>query len=172
MAGNNVVEFKVTGFDHLAAQLREIPRAMRVRVLRNALAAGARLVRDEARRQAPILQLRNARPGRKPGTVRRAISVRTSKADRKAGDVGVFVNVRPAPGAKFRKGVKVRASQRGANNQNDPYYWRWLEFGSRKLRATPFLRAGSRRLPQALEVFKQQLGRWLDKIKTTGKVTP
>ena len=124
MAANNVVEFKVTGFDHLAAQLREIPRAMRVRVLRNALAAGARLVRDEARRQAPILQLRNARPGRKPGTVRRAISVRTSKADRKAGDVGVFVNVRPAPGAKFRKGVKVRASQRGANNRRLPSWLR------------------------------------------------
>jgi hypothetical protein len=44
--------------------------------------------------------------------------VRTSKADKKDGNVGVFVNVKPA-----------KSGQRGAKSRDDPYYWRWLEFG-------------------------------------------
>ena len=117
---------KVQGIQDLRADLLAIPAKLRVRALRNALAAGARLVQRAARQRAPLLKLttragqRAYRKGyRKPGTVRQAISVRTSKVARRAGDVGVFVNVRPA------KGVLGR----GAKNAKDPFYWRWLEFG-------------------------------------------
>ena len=91
---------QVKGLDELKRKLADVPKALRKRVLRNALAAGAREVRDVAKRNAPVLTLGTSMkaPYRKPGTVRDAIRVRTSKADRKAGDVGVFVNVRPAKG--------------------------------------------------------------------------
>lgn len=107
------------------AELRAVAGKLRVRALRNALAAGARLVQREAQRAAPVLKTTTyggasalRRGVRKIGTVRKAISVRTSKLARKRGDVGVFVNVRPAKGAK-----------RGVKSPNDPFYWRWLEFG-------------------------------------------
>jgi hypothetical protein len=58
-----------------------------------------------------------AAPYRKPGTVRNAIRVRTSKEARRAGNVGVFVNVKP-----LRRGG-------GARSPDDPFYWRFLEFG-------------------------------------------
>lgn len=122
----------VAGLDDLQASLRGVTLALRKRILRNALAAGGRVVRDAARRNAPVLQASVRRRGkivRKPGTLRKAISVRTSKRAARQGNVGVFVNVRPAQGAKVRGGRTVRASQRGADNPDDPYFWRWQEFG-------------------------------------------
>lgn len=178
MAGESV---RIEGLDELKNRLLALPKVMRSRVLRNALTASARVVRDDAKRNAPVLtaDLRQA-PFRKPGTVRDAIRVRTSKRDRRAGDVGVFVNVKPAKGADL-----------GAKSKNDPFYWRWLEFGwnparkgvskaqrrrenragsAKKIAGRKFLTAATSRLGQALGIFQQQLGRWLDKVNATGKV--
>lgn len=121
-------EVELKGFDELAAKLRELPRAMRVKVLRNALSAGARLVRDEAKQAAPVLKPENKTPYRNPGTVRNAIKVRTSKQARRDGDVGVFVNVKPL-NKKAVRAFKAGGGGSGSKNPNDPYYWQWLEFG-------------------------------------------
>ena len=175
---------QIRGFDDLAAKLREIPVALRKRVLRNALAAGGRLVRNEAQRSAPVLSNAAAAPYRTPGTVKRAIAVRTSKISRRSGNVGVFVNVKPAPGAKYKtrttkllglkvkSRTKVRDSQRGAKSKTDPFYWRFLEFGTAKMRAQPFLQAGAKKLPEALQLFKDQVGKWFAKTNASGRVTP
>lgn len=193
MADNTVVQ--LTGFDDLATKLRAITPALRKRVIRNALAAGARLVRDEARRNAPVLApvltLSGAMraPYRKPGTVKKAITVRTSKRDRRDGNIGVFINVKPAKGA-----------DKGAKSLTDPFYWQWLEFGwtpahgprkgkagsqarrarrtatrsgaARQIPGRQFLRSGVKRLPDALRIFERSLGTWLDKTNATAKVTP
>lgn len=177
-----MVEAKVTGLPDFKAALLSLPDKLRRRALRNALAAGARVVRDAARVQTPVLTPENAlrAPYRKPGTVKKAIVVRTSKRDRRAGDVGVFVNVRPAKG-----------NARGAKSSSDPFYWRWLEFGwnpagnatggrgkagQRQRRALNrstdvkirsgfrFLEAGSKRLADALRVFTEKLRPAIDKL--------
>lgn len=170
---------KVQGLDHLKRQLSELTGQLRRKVLRNALSAGARIVRDDAKKSAPVLSadLRQA-PFRKPGTVRDAIRVRTSKRDRKAGDVGVFVNVKPA-----------KSGQRGAKSKNDPFYWRWLEFGwtpaskgvstkqrrkdnkagaAKKITGRRFLTNAAAKLPQALEVFKTSVTKWIAKVNSSG----
>jgi HK97 gp10 family phage protein len=120
-------------------------------------------VRNAARRSAPVLRAGTAlkAPYRKPGTVRDAIRVRTSKADRKAGDVGVFVNVRPA-----------KAGARGAKNPNDPFYWRWLEFGTKKMSARPFLQKSISALPKALGIFEQRIAKWINETDAAGKAIP
>jgi len=177
-------EVKITGVEDAAAKLRALVPAMRKKVLRNALAAGARLVRDDAKRNAPVLSASFKAPYRKPGTVRDAISVRTSKNARKAGDVGVFVNVRPAKGAKFKtnttnlivvkikRRVQTRASQRGAKSPNDPFYWRFLEFGTRKMAARSYLRPAANKLQDALAVFTVAVNKWIAKANATAKVEP
>lgn len=175
---------RVEGLADLTAKLKTLPDVMRKRVLRNALAAGARIVRDEAKRNAPVLTPENARsaPYRKPGTVRDAIAVRTSKVARSDGNVGVFVNVRPARGAAFRTetvrssllGVKVkrrtlkRESQRGARSPNDPFYWRFLEFGTKRMQARSFLQPAADRLPDALKKFTDEVTRWVNKVNQRG----
>jgi HK97 gp10 family phage protein len=172
-----MIEAKVTGIPDLREALRTLLPKLRVRALRNALAAGARVVQKAARASTPVLNaaaLAVRKGYRKPGTVRQAISVRTSKLARQAGNVGVFVNVKPAKGAKFStstRGVfkrKVRtlkrASQRGAKSPNDPFYWRFVNFGTKHIKARSFLDAGADALPQALQVFLAKIVTAIDKL--------
>lgn len=144
-----MIEARISGLPDLKAALRAIPEKLRKRALRNALAAGARVVRDDARSRAPVLSQADAlrAPFRTPGTVKRAIVVRTSKQARRAGDVGVFLNVRPA-----------KAGQRGAKSKTDPFYWRWLEFGRVGVAARPFLQPAAQKLTDALAVFTRTIG--------------
>ena len=175
-----MITAKVQGIPDLREALRGIVPKLRVRALRNALAAGARVVQASARNATPVIDagaLAVRQGYRAPGTVRKAISVRTSRAARAAGDVGVFVNVRPAKGAKFstrkasflgikvRNRVQVRASQRGAKSPRDPYYWRFLEFGTATgTRAYGFLQRGAQALPQALQVFVAKIGPAIERL--------
>jgi HK97 gp10 family phage protein len=147
---------KVTGIPDLKAALAGVLVQMRRNVLRASLAKAGRVIRDEARRRAPIL-----RPGRRvkfrtPGLLRKSIVVRTSKLARKRGDVGVFVNVRPA-----------KAGQRGAKSPADPFYWRFVEFGTQVFRpgtGLQFLQRAARLLPQALQVFIDDVGPQVQKL--------
>jgi HK97 gp10 family phage protein len=173
-----MIEAKVTGIPDLREALRGIVPKLRVRALRNALAAGARVVQAAARAATPVLNASSfaVRKGyRKPGTVRRAISVRTSKVAKRAGDVGVFVNVKPAKGAQFKtetRGVFIkskvrvlkRASQRGAKVPTDPYYWRFIQWGTKHMAARDFLMKGADKLPQALQVFIAKIIPAIDKL--------
>ncbi len=142
-----MIKATVRGVPDFKAELAALVPKLRYRVLRNALAAGARIVRDEAKRRAPVLQPTLRAPYRQAGTVRRAISVRTSKLARRGGDVGVFVNVRPAP-----KGQRWRKSK------TDPFYWRFLEFGTAKMGAREFLQPAAQRLTDALAKFSATVG--------------
>jgi HK97 gp10 family phage protein len=161
MAGKLVV----TGLANLKTNLQGLPEKLRRKVLVKALKAGAKVVLQAARQAVPVLA--TASPYRTPGLVKKRLTVRTSKAARQAGMVGVFVNVKPAEGAKYRTtsvrrvaGLKIterklkKASQRGAKSKLDPYYWRWLEFGTKKMTARPFLKPAADRLPEALAAFE------------------
>lgn len=170
MAGRDGITVEVKGLENLRAQLAAVPSRLRGKVLHSVLGAGARLVRDTARRLTPVLK-RSTRAGesalrrgvREVGTVRRAINVRVSKEAKRRGDVGLFVNVTPAKGAKYRTtttrvlGLRVkrtrlvRASQRGANSPKDPFYWRWLEFGFRHKGGAEFLQGAGKTLGAAFQ---------------------
>lgn len=174
MAGE--VTVKISGLAEAKKALLEIAPNLRRRAIRNALAAGARVYRDAARKSAPVLDrviTRNGLTVRKPGTLRDAIAVRTSKIAKRAGDLGVFVNVRPAKGAAFKtvrgralfglvktkSRVQTRKSKRGALSPDDPFYWRFLEFGTAKMSARPFLRpAAANKGDEALKQFERTLG--------------
>lgn len=152
---------KVNGLAELRAALLELSPKLRRRALRNALAAGGRVFRDQARRLAPVLAapiVRQGRVIRQPGTLRKALTVRTSKIARRAGDVGVFVNVRPAKGAA-----------RGAKSPTDPFYWRFVEFGTKNMSARPFLRpAASNGAGEALRRIEQTLGPQIKRLNVKG----
>jgi HK97 gp10 family phage protein len=173
------VRFTVRGVRDLQAALLGLPPHLRRRALRNALAAGGRVFAADAKRHVPVLGapiLRRGQLARKPGTVRAAIRVRTSRISRSRGDVGVFVNVVPAKGARFRtvrggaalgllnRKVQTRKSQRGRYSPNDPFYWRFLEFGTKHMRARPFLRKAVARQGDAIRAIEQSLGPQIQKL--------
>lgn len=177
---------QLKGVDEVVRLFRALPAELRGKHMRNALAAGGRVIRDEARRAAPVLagvRIRKADGAvvRKPGTVRDAISVRTSKQARRAGNVGVFINVRPAKGAKFRtrqtkvlgfkrrKRELVRASMRGADNPNDPFYWRFQEFKHRRGGGVGFMQAAAGKMDQALAAVEASLRRAVRRLEKGGR---
>lgn len=152
-------DIKITGLDDLIAKLKDLGPKMRKRVVKNSINAAARIVRDSARREAPVLK--RATKTRTPGLLQKSIIVRNSKRDRRAGAIGAFVNVRPA------KGIA-----KGAKTGRDPFYWRFVEFGTRKMDKKEFLKPSGAKLPQALDVFKAQMVKWFDKVNSSGKVNP
>ena len=142
---------KVEGVDELIRVLKAMPEKIRKKAVADQLKKAANLIRDDAKQRAPVLQGQIPK-NRTRGLVKRKISTRPSKYARKDGDVGYFVGVRPAPGAKFKTKkalgfkykIQKRASQRGANSPLDPFYWRFLEFGTAKMPARPFLQSAAK----------------------------
>lgn len=153
-------KFSVSGLNDVNQELRALPAKLRKRALLNALRAAGRVFRDEARRLTPVATVPVRRKGvviRQPGTVRKAISVRQSKASRRRGDLGVFVNIKPA-----------KRGQRGAYSPTDPFYWRWLEFGARGRPGAGMLQKAAAKASQAVAKFGQSLGPAVQRLNRKG----
>lgn len=132
---------------YLRGELKILPERMRRRALRPALRAAGAVIRKEARRNAPILAA--STKYRLRGTLRKAITVRSSRRDRKKGNEGVFVNVKPLS----RSNIKAGKSQGLRIARNDPFYWRFLEFGTKHIPKKGFLKKATSKFAQAQKVF-------------------
>jgi HK97 gp10 family phage protein len=154
-------EFQVElkGVDELKRALEQVPDKLKKKGLLKGLRLAGNLVRDTARRSAPLLQ--TPTPRRNKGTVRKNIVVRTSKYARKAGDLGVFVGVRPLRGVRTKK-----LGAAGAKNPNDPFYWWFLEFGTKKMSKRPFLADGAKKLDQAADIVIRESTSAINQINT------
>lgn len=162
MAGE--YRMRIKGLESLKEALLNLAPALRRKRAARALRKGAEPVIEAATRVGvvPVLQrpiYRRGKLWRKPGTVRDAIRVRSSKETNRTGDVGVFVNVRPARGA-----------DRGGDSPNDPFYWRWLHFGAKTVpRPKPFLTIGARELPtRSLQAIERALGEEFKQMELEG----
>lgn len=139
---------KVEGLRELGNALKELDSRTQKRIIRSATAAGARIIAKEARDRVP----------EKTGNVRK--NIRTK-------------NLRPTtPGLQETAvGVRVRGK-----TGDSAFYWRFLEFGTVKMEAKPFIRpAFEVKKVEAANRIKEQLGKRLvaeaKKIgKTVGKV--
>lgn len=144
------VTVKVEGLDDLRRALMALPEKLRRKALMGPMRKAMKVVLQAARDAAPVLQAPN--PRRTPGTVRKALAVRTSKESRRVGNVGLFVNVRPLNKARAQKAVKKGLVARSV----DPFYWKFLEFGTRKMGARPFLKPAGEKLSEALAIFQRE----------------
>lgn len=140
------VSLDINGVNELKRALLGIPDRLRKRGLLRALRDSAAPLRAAAKARAPVLK--RATKYRKRGTVRRSIAIRTSKIAAKGGNVGVFVGVRPLRGTRQKT-----LGAAGTKNPNDPYYWIFPEFGTKRMTARPFLRPTASLLPQVARDF-------------------
>lgn len=160
---DTVFRFDISGLQVVTDKLLAMAPTIRTKYARKALVAGAQIVQKVASTPGivPVLAAPIYRRGvliRKPGTVRDSIKIRNSKDVNKTGDVGVFVNVKPAQGV-----------DRGRYNPNDNFYWKFLEFGTRYMRARPFLRIGGGQLEgPALEAVIATLAPDLQQLNLPG----
>ena len=91
------------------------------------------MIRDEAKAKAPVFTGKVSQGHPPPGTLRRAIALGRSNRFSGPGKEVYHVFVRNA--ATSTKGRKV-----AAGGKFDAYYWRYVEFGTSRMAARPFLR--------------------------------
>lgn len=155
---------KLEGVEDLKRALAEASTHIRTKAVRGALREAGKVIQSAARAAAPILAVPTKT--RKPGTIQRNIVVRPSKMARKEGMEGVYVSVRGIRGNARTK----RLGKAGATNPNDPYYWRFLEMGTRKMAAKPFMRpAAENKGAQAVEKFMQTVVPQIEKLNRRTK---
>lgn len=164
-------DVKLHGLKELLQTLKQLPPEVHKKAVYPPLMAAGRIVRDAAIERAPVLAPSHpsVQAGvRTPGTVRNAIRVSRSKINKGQNSLyEVIVRVRPL-GAKARRTFKQATGLQGKDNPNDPYYWWWVEFGTSKSPAQPFMRPGFESTKGAqLNVVQQRFYRTLGRIVTT-----
>jgi len=118
----------VTGLRELEAALKSLPDRIARNVLRGAVAAGAAVVRKEARDLAPKSEGPQS-DGHVPGTLKRAIYQKQIRERSSLLQQTFFVGV--------RRGRSAKSSAKGVI---DAWYAHFVEFGTSKMSARPFMR--------------------------------
>lgn len=113
-------EFEIPGVDGLVKALNLLPTDIKKRVTRNAVAAGARVIRDAARQLAPY------DPGRTKGTHLRD---------------GIIATRKPGTNDIFIIGTRTKGKKKVPHAH-------LLEFGTVKMSAKPFLRPAAMMMQQ------------------------
>jgi len=155
MADNITV--KIEGLDDLRRVLAEIPDKLKKKHLLSALRKAARIPLVAARQVVPVMSSETSAraPYRTPGLLKSRLTVRTSKSARKDGNVGVFMNIKPLKSSAIR-GFK-RLGMKSSQNPSDPFYWKFINFGTKKMPARDFMSKAADSLPEALDVFKREI---------------
>lgn len=109
---------KIQGFKELAAAMRQLPERVAKNALRAAVNAGASEIRKEARARVPV----------DSGLTKKSIHQRQIREKSSASRQVVYVGVRS--GGRNKDGTKRAA----------PWYWRFVEYGTSKMAARPFMR--------------------------------
>lgn len=145
------VTVRLTGIDDLKRAVDALRNDLRKKVVRGALRDAAKPIVAAAKANAPVL--RKATKYRTPGLLRKSIVVRSSKVfNGRNGELGVYISVRGKKGAR-----------RGARSADDPFYWRFSEFGTRKMAKRPFLLpAFKSQAGAALRIFQSRLKERID----------
>lgn len=163
------LEFKLTGLEDLQAKLKEVAEDVRFKGGRFALRKAAQVVRDQARQNASRVD-----NPKTPEDIEKNIVERFStKLFRRTGDIGFRVGVLGGALAPAEAVGEVKGAGKG-NPGGDTFYWRFLEFGTQKMPAQPFMRpAIEQTSQQATNEFVKQydkaLARAIKRAKKTGR---
>ena len=123
---------KFDGLKAIGQSMRDLPKEIsrRKEVLDPGLVAGAVIVRDAAKEMVPV----------DTGVLKRNIIVQRWKRPGTGMAATVVVRVRKLNSAAIFR-LKMRNKAKGVRlYKGDPFYWSFVEFGTSKKEAMPFLR--------------------------------
>ena len=150
---------RIEGLADLERALRELPDRVAKNGLRVSVYAGAKVIRDEARQRAPKAAQALGPNQPPPGTLKRSVIMKHVPELSGQTRQTFFVLV--------RHGKKYRKQGKKGNLSQDAWYWRFVEFGTRKMRARPFLRpALEAKRREAVQAMKECLA---DRIEREAK---
>jgi HK97 gp10 family phage protein len=164
------VTMKITGAKEIADALRKLPEKMDRKVLEDGLLTGARLIRDDAKARAPLLQVPDARRVR--GALRKAIQAIRARPEGFAAQV--VVKVRRLTGRQIAN-FKRKTGKGSAANPNDVFYASFIEFGTSKMAARPYLRPAFQSMKEkavaaAIARFRERIQAEVVKLGRTSRL--
>jgi HK97 gp10 family phage protein len=164
MSGNEWATVNVTGLKELQEALKQLPVNIGKNVLRGATRAGAAVIRVEAKNKAPVYTGPMAKGHPPPGTLKRSVYQKQIRELSSAVQQTFYVGVRIGKDRKDNKGRSL-----------DAYYWRFVEFGTAKMPARPFMRpAFEAKKMEALYAIKnymaERIPREVEKLKQGPRV--
>lgn len=162
------------GLAELRRSMEELPRRVDKKILNDGLLVAARVVRDEARDLAPELSSDDPRWSR--GALKRAIRAARIRPREFAAEA--IVSVRKLSGratSRFKQKQRERARAGKKARRIDPrdaYYWFFVEFGTARMPARPFLRPAFERrkveaVDAAIKFYRQRVQLELAKLGRT-----
>jgi len=135
------VTMQIEGLSELMEKLRQLGPRLARNGLRAAVSAGAQVIRREVKARAP----------RDSGVLNRAIYIKQIREKSSPTQQTFYVG--------------ARAGKRYQRKNLDAYYWRFLEFGTVKMQARPFLRpAFESKKVEAAERIKEKLAERIEKL--------
>ena len=156
-------EFQIQGLDAVLAKMRALGPGLSAKGARTAMRKAANVVRDAAKANAAKLDDPST-----PNRIADNVAVQfASKTLKRTGDI------------MFRVGVRGGARQYSNTSENrgksrvgksyatggSTFYWRFLEFGTSKMAARPFMRpALSENVGKAAEVAVVELNKAIDRL--------
>ncbi len=153
---------QVEGLGEVLANMRQLKDGVaKQRAMRAPMAKAARVIRDEARRNAPV----------RSGFLRsQIVAMRSRKPQAFGADELYSVGIKGGARAKYANTRRNRALNRVGATYEKPsnaYYWRFQEFGvpTKGIRAQRFLRgAFESKGEEALQVFTDTANKVLDRL--------
>jgi HK97 gp10 family phage protein len=126
---NDYTTVEIQGLKELNKALRELPERIARNVLRASVSAGAAEIRKEVKAKAPVYTGPVSAGHPPPGTLKRAVYQKQARQLSSLIRQVFIVGVRTGGRKKDKKGRSL-----------DAYYWRFVEFGTEKMAARPFMR--------------------------------
>lgn len=155
-----MVEIEIKGLRELREAMLALPKKLDRKILNKALLVGASTIEHDAERRVPLLHRPD--PRRRRGTLQRNIRSQVGKP-LPGMTATVIVRVRRLTKVQVRhfKARQLNKGMRGAgaDNPNDPFYWLFIERGTLKMPAQPFMRpAFEAKKYEAAALSKDALG--------------
>ena len=163
--------FQIRGGAEVAARLRNLAPAIQRRIARRAVRAGATVWRDAAVQFAARFDDPTT-----PNRIARNIAIRESgRGGRAVGGIHFRVGVlggskRKVVGPPIPAALRIKR-RRAARDPSETFYWRYLEFGTRKMKAQPFLRpAYNQNIDAATDAVVRVMNAGLDRLAAGGGI--
>lgn len=131
-------EYELQGLGDFKAKLRQLSERGTRNALNRSLRKGAVVIRDEARSRAMRFDDPNT-----PRAIYKNITyanMSTRRVRREGNAAGIRVGVLGGARNYAAYGEIVTGRSAKGNPGGDTFYWRFLEFGTSKMRARPFMR--------------------------------
>lgn len=151
--------FELKGVDELRARLKQLSGEEAAKAFKSATGAGAKVIREAA-----IANVQALNDPATPEDISKNIVQRPvpQKYNRR-GDMKVRVGVLGGAAAPKGNG-SIRTSGKKPLPGGDTYYWRFLEFGTQKVAARPFLRPAMDKGQAVVDAFADRLGKRMDRL--------